>query len=171
MLLMLWPRMRSQGGCEGVGGASASSAAAAAESKQSELPKYSLEEHFWDWLLVLAALLQQAPAETKQQLMKEYGTLLLQLLYYMLLEHQTMGKRGVETAQVLLTVGNLGEVLKKVDAGCVSWGADPMSVVQLVLMVLQSLVYVVDPGRLYQTEKLQEDGLGIIVRGGKLVIL
>jgi hypothetical protein len=168
MLLLLWPQMRSPGAVSG---------AAAAAGSRPELPKLSLEEQCWDGLLLLAALLQQAPVEAKQQLMKDHGTLLLQLLYHVLLDHEAMGKRGLETAQVLLTVDNLGEVVRDVggsweqeDRVCtVSWTAEPMSVVQLVLMVVQSLVFVVDPGLEHQAGKLLEDGLAIALRGGKTV--
>jgi hypothetical protein len=38
------------------------------------------------WLLLLAALLQQAPSAAKVQLLEQRGTLLLQLLYQVMLE-------------------------------------------------------------------------------------
>jgi hypothetical protein len=169
MLLLQWPQMRSPeaGGRQGVG-----KGAPAAAGSQPEVPRFSLEEQCWDGLLVLTALLQQAPVKAKQQLMKDHGTLLLQLLYHVLLDHEAMGKRRMDTAQVLLTVDNLGEILKKVDG---SWErqnsglvtAERMSVVQLVLMVAQSLLFVVDSGLEHQEGTLLEDGVGIVVRGGK----
>jgi hypothetical protein len=182
MLLLLWPQMRSSdaGGRQGGGkGAAAAAAAAAAAETQPDLPKLSLELQCWDGLLLLAALLQQAPAQAKQQLMKDHGTLLLQLLYHVLLDHEAMGKRKMDTARVLQTVENLGEILKKVDGSwdwqnCGSMTAEPMSVVQLVLMVVQSLIFVVDPGLEHQAGTLLEDGMGVVIRGGyqgKLVCL
>jgi hypothetical protein len=176
MLLLLWPQTSSPG-AGGYHGPERGAAAAAAES-QAGLPFFSLEEQCWDGLLVLAALLQQAPVEAKQQLMKDHGTLLLQLLYHMLLDHEAMGIRGLDTAQVLLTEDNLGEVVREMggsweqeDRVCtVSWTAEPMSVVQLVLMVMQSLVFVVDvSGQEDQAGKLLEDGLGIALRGGEIM--
>jgi hypothetical protein len=164
MLLLLWPRLRSSGARQYEG------------AERLEVPVFSLEEQCWDGLLVLAALLQQAPAEAKQQFMKDHGTLLLQLLYHVLLDHEAMGKRGLKRAQVLPTVDNLEAVLKEVHGswgqedriGSVSWTAEPMSVVQLVLMVVQSLVFVVDmSGPEFQAGTLLGDGLGIAVRGGK----
>jgi hypothetical protein len=178
MLLLLWPQMRSSKPrfYEGERGG-----AAGAQKFQPELPRFRLEEHFWDWLLVLAALLQQAPVEAKQQLMKDHGTLLLQLLYHVLLDHEAMGKRRMDTAQVLLSVDNMGEILKKLDSSwtdstwkqdglicTLPWTALPMSVVQLVLMVLQSLVFVVDmSGQEDQAGKMLDKGVGILLKGGK----
>jgi hypothetical protein len=180
MLLLLWPQMRSQGadGCQGSGrGAAAAAQGEKLQQSPTEVSKFSLEEQCWDGLLILAALLQQAPAEAKQQLMKDHGTLLLQLLYHVLLDHEAMGKRGLDTAQVLLTVDNLGEVVREVDGSwgqedricTVPWTAEPMSVVQLVLMVVQSLVFVVDPGLEHQAGTVLENGLGIALRGGEMV--
>ena len=42
-----------------------------------------------DWLLILAALLQQAPAGAKLQLLEQRGTLLLQLLYELMLDNDS----------------------------------------------------------------------------------
>ena len=171
VMLLLWPRHTSPG-------EKGSGVAAAALEKQlvaQKLLQCFLEEHCWSWLLLLAAMLQQAPAEAKQQLMKEHGTLLLQLLYRVLLDHEAMGGRDVEKAQLMLTVNDLGDILKGVEgtwnsqesSGNVSWNAAPMSIVQLVLMVLQGLVFVADGGMKLAAEDMLGKGMGIVIKEGE----
>jgi hypothetical protein len=45
----------------------------------------------WEWLLLMTALLQQTSTEQKQQVLRERGPLLMQLLYQALLEDQGLG--------------------------------------------------------------------------------
>ena len=170
VLLLLWPCQKSPG----ERGSGAVAAALGKEVAQKLMQRF-LEAHCWSWLLLLAALLQQAPAEAKQQLMKEYGTLLLQLLYRVLLDHEDMGGEDVEKAQLQLTIDDLGDVLEGVDGVwdpqervCnVPWNAAPMTVVQLVLMVLQGLVFVADGGTLLDAGDVLDTGMAMVLREGK----
>ena len=53
------------------------------------------QKQHWQWMLLLAALLQQAPAEVKQKFMKQQGAALLQLLYKVVMEDEELrGREG-----------------------------------------------------------------------------
>ena len=177
VLLLLWPLHTSpgEGGSE-VAAATLGVEVALRQDVAQKLLQCFLEEHCWSWLLLLAAMLQQAPAEAKQQLMKEHGTLLLQLLYRVLLDHEAMGGRDGERAQLHLTVDDLGDIVKGVEGAlnseeeCVckeSLASAPMSVVQLVLMVLQGLMFVADGGMKLEAGDVLEKGMGMVVREGE----
>ena len=121
-----------------------------------------------DWLLLLAALLQQAPAPAKLQLLEERGTLLLQLLYEVMLDEDSGGSRhpevntrtlseySSEQARVLLR--QLAQAVRPQGQGdepsssiassaggsttnSSSFRARSVKPVSLVLLVLQSLLY------------------------------
>ena len=109
-------------------------------------------------LLLLVALLQKAPAEAKQQLSQDHGSLLLQLLYRVLVNQEDMGDEEVSPATVLASGAAFSDIsLHLAEASGVEYrSADrlrhcflaasaPVSMIQLVLMVLQGLMFVVDP--------------------------
>ena len=141
------------------GGTAAPPAAAAAAAGSSKiapsaegLPQFASKESCTGTLLLLAAMLQQAPVGAKQQLMREEeGNLLLQLLYRVLQDQRDyMAERPVKVQTflegVLETVINRGmpNFLEAAFGGVFSH-ATPVSVLDLVLMVLQSLLFVGDP--------------------------
>jgi hypothetical protein len=107
------------------------------------------KKHCWDWLLLLAALLQHSSVWTKHMLMEERGSLLLQLLYHVLLEDEGLGaaapvRGGVCLSEHLLFTregdGTSSEMLLEVD------------VPRAVLLVLHSLLYNVPEGLLEEPE-------------------
>ena len=124
-------------------------------------------------LLLLASMLQQAPAEAKQQLMKaEEGNLLLQLLYRVSQDqHGLMALNNVKVKAslegVLETVVTRGlpNLVEAASDGVVSQ-AHPVSLLDLMLMVLQSLLFVGDP---WEVDPLQgrEQLLGMDMSDGK----
>jgi hypothetical protein len=102
----------------------------------------------WDWLLLMVALLQQTSTEQKQQVLRERGPLLMQLLYQVLLEDKGVGASanldGLVTESddiswhswflmVTSDVNSQREFREKTQ-----WAA---SVPMAVTMVLQSLLY------------------------------
>jgi hypothetical protein len=107
------------------------------------------KKHCWDWLLLLAALLQHSSVWTKHMLMGERGSLLLELLYHVLLEDEGLGaaatiRGGVCLSEHLLFTREGGEasneMLMEVD------------VPRVVLLVLHSLLCKVPEGLLDQPE-------------------
>jgi hypothetical protein len=102
----------------------------------------------WDWLLLMIALLQQTSSEQKQQVLRERGPLLMQLLYQVLLEDDGLGAPA--DSEGLVTVSDeiswhswFLMVASDVDSqrelrGRTQWAA---SVPMAVTMVLQSLLY------------------------------
>ena len=109
-------------------------------------------------LLLLAAFLQKAPAEAKQQLLQQHGSLLLQLLYRVLVDQEDMGGKEGSPATVLVSDTFFSDIsihLAEASAvecrsadrlqQCFLAAAGPMTMIQLVLMVLQGLLFVVDP--------------------------
>ena len=118
-----------------------------------------------DWLLLLAALLQQAPAAAKLQLLEERGTLLLQLLYEVMLDEDSGRSRHAEvnTRPIAAYSSGQASVLLRELATAVRQGqrddpsssiassagrssssssrAGPVKPVSLVLLVLQNLLY------------------------------
>jgi hypothetical protein len=105
-------------------------------------------------LLLLASLLQQASAMVKQQLMQQQeGMLLLQLLYHVLQDgwdlmagHPVKLQTDVEGLYKKMSApGPLVSLQEAYDKGASS--LVPVGVLELVLMVLQSLVFVADSRR------------------------
>ena len=155
----------------------AAAAAAASSSKITPsaegLPHFASKESCTGTLLLLAAMLQQAPVEAKQQLMKEEeGNLLLQLLYWALQDQRDfMSERPVQVQTflegVLETVITRGmaNLLEAAFAGVFSH-ATLVSLLDLVLMVLQSLLFVGDP---WEVDALmgREQLLGMNMWNGK----
>ena len=152
-------------------------AAAACQEPTKELAILEYEHSCWGLLLLLAALLEQAPAEAKQQLMQQpEGTLLLQLLYRVLLDQDKMENEDRRDSAPLLLVD-----LPVVDVLSVLGGhsfpkdlsaAPPelFSVEQLVLMVLQGLLLVapdlwVPEGK---EEQLLKQTSGVLLGEGEL---
>ena len=147
------------------------------DGKLGELLQYEYGAPCWGWLLLLVALLQQAPPEAKQQLMQqEAGEQLLQLLYRVLLDEHDMEEAVKEEAMVVLWDGSLEDILDQfVPEGVLTAqqiscpahiGAVRVSVVQLVLMVLQSLLLVVDPWQVVLEHGL-DFGAAMEMREGK----
>jgi hypothetical protein len=103
------------------------------------------------WLLLLAALLQQAPSAVKLQLLEQRGTLLLQLLYQVMLEGECEHSRHPEDAiqAVMEASCDVTAALLGKDSNSSSTlpllgtpvSARPARPVGMVLLVLQSLLY------------------------------
>jgi hypothetical protein len=118
----------------------------------------------WDWLLLLMALLQQTSTEQKQQVMKERGPLLMQLLYQVLLEDTELG--GAGESKLLTVSGDVaaaawhswfqmmtgGAMKNLLDDEKIPWAA---SVPMAVTMVLQNLLYESLPESLVDPETAQ----------------
>jgi hypothetical protein len=106
------------------------------------------------WLLLLAALLQQAPSAAKLQLLEQRGTLLLQLLYQAMLDgecgysscpeevKQAVVEQPCELFAPLLgeSGGNCSNSFSSL-SGYNMISARPARPVGLVLLILQSLLY------------------------------
>ena len=104
----------------------------------------------WDWLLLLMALLQQTSTEDKQQVLRERGPLLMQLLYHVLLEDEGLGAEKADASALVTTSGETawyswflavtigGEGNYSQIPGKISWAA---SVPMAVTMVLQNLLF------------------------------
>ena len=162
------------------GGKSAPQAAAAAGGGSSRLPvpaeclpEFGSEESVTFMLLLLAALLQQAPAEINQQLMQEQeGNLLLQLLHRVLMDQQALPALTTVKIQMHLE-GVLENIVSEgkhnlLEAACSGLFAHafPVRLLELVLLVLQSLLFVGDP---WEAVTLQgrEHLLGMHIGAGK----
>ena len=137
------------------------------------LPQFVYEGSCTGMLLLLAALLQQAPGETKQQLMQqEEGGLLLQLLYRVLQDQQdAMALNAVQVQPYLQGVldgiihNGMHNLLEAAAGGLLSH-ASPVSLLELVLLVLQSLLFVGDPWEAI-SQQGREQLLGMNIQDGK----
>ena len=124
------------------------------------LPQFASKESCISALLLLAAMLQQAPVVAKQQLMREEeGNLLLQPLYRVLQDQQDLMALNSVKMQtclegVLETVATRGlhRLAEAASGGAFSHAA-PVSLLDLVLLVLQSLLFVGDP---WEVDALKE---------------
>jgi head-tail adaptor len=125
-------------------------------------------------LLLLASLLQQSSVEVKQQLMEQQdGTLLLQLLYHVLRDQRDLMAEQPVRYQTQLF--NVLETMKKkgirnvIEVGCEQGvlSLAPLSLLGLVLMVLQSLLFhVANPWDLDVTWAVDAT-IGLEMRDGK----
>ena len=112
------------------------------------------------YLLLLATLLQRAPAEVKQQLMKQQeGNLLLQLLYRVLLDGDGVGQEDGSGAPVSMSLQPLSAFAQRLGfrpdeppAGGPALADIALGNGRLMLMVLQGLMFVMNPWK-------AEDGL------------
>ena len=120
LLLLTWPHTNQQGDVNGM--------------------------HGWGWLLLLVALLQQAPGDVREELMQQRGSQLMQLLYHVLQEDEQLGGKGVCTCPDrvgLIFESSLTTMTTAVAAGCDTHqqeerkGAVPVHF--LMLLLLQSL--------------------------------
>jgi hypothetical protein len=132
------------------------------------------------WLLLLAALLQQAPSAAKVQLLEQRGTLLLQLLYQVMLEGEGGHGRDLEDTTLAVTEEKR-ELIEAMlehddwqDSNSVSSNSVSYTLVMpkqarpvgLVLLILQSLFYEpVSASSLAESMPLQ---LGRIYKIGKV---
>jgi hypothetical protein len=109
----------------------------------------------WGWVLLLVALLQQAPGEVRRQLVQQRGSQLMQLLYYVLLEEVELGGKGINEGSDGLFINHVHHkaaisrgAVEAVESGAQQefrskpaqecWGE--LDVHMLVLQVLQSLL-------------------------------
>jgi hypothetical protein len=124
-------------------------------------------------LLLLASLLQQASAKVKQQLMQQQdGMLLLQLLYHVLQDDWDL--MAEQPLKMQTDVDGMFERFASPDTPiCLQEAYDkgasslvPVRLLELVLMVLQSLVFVADSERIDEVSKLHA-GLGLEFSVGK----
>ena len=154
--------------------------APACREPTKEMAILEYEHSCWGLLLLLAALLQQAPAEAKQQLMRqEEGTLLLQLLYRVLLDQDKMDfcyedRRGSAPLMLDLPLIDVLSVLggRSVSSNGPAAAPELLSVVQLVLMVLQGLLLVAtDPwGSEVKEGQLLKQIFVVLLREGELQV-
>ena len=159
------------------GGKGGQPQAPACQEATDQLGILEYEQSCWGLLLLLAALLQQAPAEAKQLLMQQQeGTMLLQLLYRVLLDQDMMEKENCRDSSPLLLVDMpVIDMLNVLKTHLFHGPAPhvPLSVVQLVLMVLQGLLLVAaDPwGPEEEEEQLLKQTVGVILREGEGYLL
>ena len=165
------------------GGPSGAAAAAGRRGLQTPAPAgkpttkdlaiLDYEQSCWGLLLLLAALLQEAPAEAKQQLMQQpEGTLLLQLLYQALLDQDKMENNACKSSAPRLVDLPMRDVLNAL-GGCSSpsdrtaAAPEPFGVVQL---VLQGLLLVATDrwGPEGEEQQLLKQTVGVLLREGEL---
>ena len=151
-------------------------------------PEHADKERYccWDLLLLLVGLLQQASVGVRRQLMQQRGVLVWQLLYHVLLDDGKFGSGGVTQSQFACVVANAWQAsfvlgrLASSNAGDVGefkvedvdWEEelklqDPV-VHQLVLLVLQSLLYEPLPMELVKGGGTELKGMYITVSGRTL---
>ena len=189
MLLTAWPSSSS---------AQRPTTAAAAATEQrveectgsSDLPVFQHGEITWGGLMLLMVMLQEAPADVKSQLLEQReGGLLLQLLYRVLLEQEEMGGKDWRSATLFAAdsptmdlhcayaanakPGGFWAERRGISSSGTGWdAAGPMCVVQLVLMILQGMLFVVDPWTaLGPGEELLDQSVTVGVGEGEAVVL
>jgi hypothetical protein len=186
VLLLSWPPnsnfWQPNSGWDTPGKQESTSGALGGSSKSHLLHSFHIRQG-WGWLLLLVAMLQQAPASEKQQLLQRpAGRLLLQLLYRVLLDQEELDKGQEETPVLLVGLCSLGDILAGWQAAggsslgnteeaegtagmeCAACG---VKAGELVLMVLQALLLVGSPAEAASEDQLLEYGLALRLEDGK----